>query len=324
MIITKMSLSSHEATLTSYLHEDEKERNAILILPGGAYRYCAPGEGEPVAKAFFEEGFQTFVLEYSTIDGLFGSPKVDVEHVYEHAIIDVQDAFAYLQEHGEELHIRKDQIGLVGFSAGANLAFSSYVVGGVKPYCFILGYGVYREETMRHLGIEQRNLIHAITEDTPPAFLFLCQGDSTVPSMESLELAKAYAEKKVPYELHVYVTGDHGLSLGTKESGVVNKDYATWLPHAISFINHIGRDTSLLLGDIEEDLKELSIRSRIGALMYHEEAWTLIEEYLPDIAFRAKTDSHIRSVPLQRVYQWGIVQTPTQEEMDQKLKALLK
>ncbi len=320
MKVSTLRLLKNGATLTSYLHEDREAREAVLIFPGGAYRYCAPGEGKPVAEAYHRAGYNAFVLEYSTIDGLFGSPKKDKEEVFDCAVADAAEAFHYLQEHCEELNIRKDRISIAGFSAGANLAFSTVMIHRLRPLSLILGYGVYSGECLSTLDIGRHDVLDLIDEDAPPVFLFLCQADLTVPSSESLKLALRYAEKKLPYELHCYVTGDHGLSLGTKESGVVNRDYATWFDHSLSFLKNIQRDTPLILGDVEDDLRDISISSRIGALMYHEKAWKIIEEKMPDIAFRARTDSHIRSVPLQRVWQWGMPVDISAEEMDSLLK----
>ena len=47
--------------INGYLHE-EGEYPAMLIVPGGAYGMVAAGEAEIVAKRFFEEGFDTYVL----------------------------------------------------------------------------------------------------------------------------------------------------------------------------------------------------------------------------------------------------------------------
>ena len=311
-------LNPNNAVLTSYLHEDGEVRQCILVLPGGAYRYCAPGEGEPVALAFYENGFDACVLEYSCTDGSFHSPLAGKDEVLTRALEDYQSAFAYLKENGYE----QDQISVTGFSAGANLALSGVVLKGLHPFSLILGYGTYSGSLMKELGLESIDLLEKIDETMVPVFMFLCQGDSTVPAKESLDLASALSEHGVPFELHVYATGDHGLSLGRKESGVVNRDYATWFDHALAFERNIRRKTPLVLGDLDEDLSDLSINSRIGALMYHEEAWKLIEELFPQIAFQAKTDSKIRSVVLQRIWQWGLVKEPSPEEVNELLKKI--
>ena len=49
-----------------YFHEDEKVRPCIVIAPGGGYTVVSPSEGEIVAKKFYEMGYQTAVVTYTT------------------------------------------------------------------------------------------------------------------------------------------------------------------------------------------------------------------------------------------------------------------
>ena len=52
--------------LTGYLHEDNKERPCVLVVPGGAYYIASPTEAGIVALDFYHKGYQTFVLTYTT------------------------------------------------------------------------------------------------------------------------------------------------------------------------------------------------------------------------------------------------------------------
>ena len=60
------------AMLTGYLRDETTEmpsyntRPAVLILPGGGYRYCSPREADPVAVQFLQAGYHVFTLIYST------------------------------------------------------------------------------------------------------------------------------------------------------------------------------------------------------------------------------------------------------------------
>ena len=315
-----IKIEPNGATLSIFLHDDNEVRNVALIFPGGAYRYCAPGEGKPVAEAFYHEGYNSFVLEYSCTGGMFGSPQKDESVVFEEAIKDAISAFQYLQYNKDKYNIDENSICIVGFSAGANLAFFSTITGKITPLALILGYGLYRQDTIHTLGIKTNHQTIELSNHMPPVFLFACQADGTVPVEESIELARLYAEKDLPFEMHIYVTGDHGLSLGTKESGIVNQDYATWFKHAIHFIKHLKSDIPLVLGDITNDLENISVNSRIGALMYHEEAWKMIEELLPEVANKAKEDMHMRSYPLIRFYQWGMIKEPSLDKINEMLK----
>jgi acetyl esterase/lipase len=49
--------------------------------------------------------------------------------------------------------------------------------------------------------------------DTPPTFLFHTADDATVLVENSLQFAAALRGAKVPYELHVFETGRHGVGL---------------------------------------------------------------------------------------------------------------
>ena len=318
----KIKLQPNGAILNFYVHEDNEDRPAVLIFPGGAYRYCSPGEGKPVAEAYYHRSYDAFVLEYSCTDGMFNSPIASKEEVFDSAIEDAMNAYYYLEDNADEIGIDKNRISIVGFSAGANLALASTTIGGLKPLSLILGYGAYTKKIGEDFGFKGVDLLERVTENTPPTFMFLCQADPTVPAIESLNLATCLYNSNVPFELHTYVTGGHGLSLGTRESGVVNKDYATWFLHSLHFIENIERGTPLILGDIDDDLENLSINSRLGALMHNEKAWNIIKELFPQIAFQAETDSSLQAAPLSRLWRWGIVKKPSIEEIEKLLNDL--
>ena len=55
-----------------------------------------------------------------------------------------------------------------------------------------------------------------VTDDTPPAFIWHTAEDGLVPVQNSLNLAKALADHGVPFELHVYPKGPHGIGLGSE------------------------------------------------------------------------------------------------------------
>ena len=52
-----------------------------------------------------------------------------------------------------------------------------------------------------------------VTPDTPPAFIWHTSTDELVPVENSLLLASALAKNAVPFELHVFPVGNHGLGL---------------------------------------------------------------------------------------------------------------
>lgn len=57
-----------------------------------------------------------------------------------------------------------------------------------------------------------------VTEYTPPVFLWATAEDTLVPVQHSIRMAHALADQKIPFELHIFEEGPHGLALGTQAS----------------------------------------------------------------------------------------------------------
>jgi len=64
-----------------------------------------------------------------------------------------------------------------------------------------------------------------VTKDTPPTFLVHTQADTAVPVENSLLFVTALRKAGVPFDLHIYQKGAHGLGLGTRDYNP-----AKWLP----------------------------------------------------------------------------------------------
>lgn len=79
-----------------------------------------------------------------------------------------------------------------------------------------------------------------VTENTPPAFIWATTADETVPVQNSLYYAMALSEKHIPYELHIFEEGEHGLSLATQASaGALNqidRDVQKWVSLADAWL----------------------------------------------------------------------------------------
>ena len=131
-----------------YFHEDGKVRPCILIAPGGGYSVVSPSEGEIVAKKFYEMGYHTAVVTYTT--NLLQMIPLKLQPMQ-----DLMRAIRYIRKHAEELHVDKDKIMLCGFSAGAhacgsvavhwqefeNTETGEYASISAKPNAVILSYG---------------------------------------------------------------------------------------------------------------------------------------------------------------------------------------
>lgn len=71
-----------------------------------------------------------------------------------------------------------------------------------------------------------------VTKNNPPTFLWATAADELVPVQHSLRMANALAEHKIPFELHVFEEGPHGLGLSSQATAAAKSqiypDAAKW------------------------------------------------------------------------------------------------
>ena len=73
------------------------------------------------------------------------------------------------------------------------------------------------------------NELH-VTKDTPPCFIWSTADDNVVPVENSLDFAAALSKNKVPFEIHIYEHGAHGLGLGVHSYDPATTDPQKLLP----------------------------------------------------------------------------------------------
>ena len=226
-------------TLTPYLAAAGKQTGAsVLVLPGGGYGNLAEHEGTGYAEWFAANGISAYVLKYR-----LGS------NGYRHPIMlnDAARALRMLRAFAKRDGLNPARIGVIGSSAGGHLAstlathFDSSKAEGPKldagdaydressrPDFAILCYPVISLGEFAHAGSRKSllgdsppaNLVQAlsnelqVTKDTPPTFLWHTVEDKAVPVENSLLFASALRRAGVPFSLHIYELGAHGLGLG--------------------------------------------------------------------------------------------------------------
>lgn len=242
-------LEKSEATLKTYVLDGERKRPAVLICPGGGYQFLSPREGEAIALQFAAAGFHTFILNYT----------VKPEN-YKQPLLELATAVETIRDHATKWNLIADQLAVCGFSAGGHLAASLGVhwtkLGNApknQPNALILAYPVITSAEFTHAGSmlhllgadasgqkkEEMSLEKQVTSQTPPTFLWHTVTDPVVPVENSLLFAGALREQDVPFELHIYPNGPHGLSLATTEtddSRGTDPHVATWMSLCISWL----------------------------------------------------------------------------------------
>ena len=90
----------------------EHPRPAIVICPGGSYRFLSQREADPVAVAYLAYGFDVFILRYSIREHARGlAPAIDAAR-----------AVRWVRAHAEELGVDPERVAILGFSAGGHVA----------------------------------------------------------------------------------------------------------------------------------------------------------------------------------------------------------
>lgn len=249
-----MAKTQIHPVLHKYPLKGKKPTAAILICPGGGYTHLAPHEGEPIARWVNSLGLAAFVLHYR----LEKHPA---------PLEDAQWAIRSLRFQAEELNIDPNRIAIMGFSAGGHLAASAAIYHYVgnpiatdqlerissRPDAAILCYPVISFGKFGHKGSMENllgkdpswrlkadlSLENAVSKRTPPTFIWHTADDEVVPVENSILLAESLASKNVPFALHIYPHGRHGLGLGEGETASWPGLCADWL-QSIGFIEPKG------------------------------------------------------------------------------------
>lgn len=204
---------------------EKKRHKAMVVCPGGGYSMVSQREAEPIALKLLAMDFYVFVLIYSV-----------VPHAFPAQIREVAASFDIIHSHADEWNIDTARIGIMGFSAGAHLAAhysTAYNCAEVAeifpdakaPFATVLGYPVVSPDTA-HTGSftnllgKGKTLSDAaafdvsklVSDGTPKAFIWHTAADPVVPVVNSLMYAQALAEHNVPFEMHIFPEGYHGLS----------------------------------------------------------------------------------------------------------------
>ncbi len=225
-------------TLTPYPADGTNAtRAAMVICPGGGYAHLAPHEGNDYALWLNQHGVTCFVLKYRLGSSGYHHPAM---------LNDAARAMRWVRAHAHDYKIDPKRVCLMGSSAGGHLTatlLTHFDAGDTnasdvierqssRPDLGILCYAVISMGEFTHKGSKQ-NLLGTnaspelvallsnelqVTTNTPPCFLWTTYEDKTVPMENTLLFAGALRKNQVPFDLHVYQKGGHGMGLGNKSA----------------------------------------------------------------------------------------------------------
>ncbi|HEY8749866.1 MAG TPA: alpha/beta hydrolase [Tepidisphaeraceae bacterium] len=200
---------------------------AILVCPGGGFTNLAmQHEGSQVAQWLNSIGITGIVLKYR-VPAREGMPR------YMAGFQDGQRAMSIVRSKAAEWQIDPAKIGIMGFSAGGQVAADvetnferSYKAVDdmdkvdIRPDFAIL---VYPGGIVPRTGGTPGELTPdvKVTDHTPPTMLVVADNDPGVKN--SIYMYLALKQAKVPAELHVYSEGGHGFGMNPSPG-----PHATW------------------------------------------------------------------------------------------------
>lgn len=198
----------HAPSLSVYLPKSQAGNStAIIIAPGGGHRMlCLGHEGDSLAQWFADQGIAAFVLRYRLAREEGSKYTVD-----DHAMADTRRAIRTVRSLALEWKIQPDRIGILGFSAGGELAALSAMDSdqgnpdsndpierdSSRPDFQVLIYP----------GSSHR---FKVQQGMPPAFIALGSKDRDDISLGMAKLYLEYKKASVPCELHIYSNAGHG------------------------------------------------------------------------------------------------------------------
>ncbi len=222
-----------DPTITIYRPETPNGA-AVIVAPGGGYMFLSYSfEGTQVCEWLNSIGVTAVLLKYRT-------PTRDDAQPYKLPVEDAQRALGIVRHRAGEWGVDPKRVGILGFSAGGNLAGHTAWDRGERTYpqkpdvddprgpgflVFVYGGGFLdpADKTKFREGF-------SVPADAPPAFFVVAHDDKSNP-IEAASLYLEYKKRDLAAELHIYTKGGHGF--GMRKAGQPINDWpqrcAEWM-----------------------------------------------------------------------------------------------
>jgi len=220
----------HNPSITPYLPAKEKSTGtAVIIAPGGGHRVlCLGHEGDALAVWFAEHGISAFVLRYRLC-----REEGSTYTLKGHAMDDTRRAIRTVRQRAGEWNINPDRIGILGFSAGGELAaYSAMEPDSGTPDATDPIERMSSRPDFQGLIYPGKSQTFTVEKGMPPAFIAFGYNDRPDISTGMAKVYLKYKEAEVPCEMHVYANAGHGFGYRpgtTSAAGDWPKRFCEWL-----------------------------------------------------------------------------------------------
>ena len=213
----------------------------VLILPGGGFgKVVTDKEGSEAAVWLNRLGIAAFVLRYRTSEA---TPKT--EPPWRRPLQDAQRALRIIRSDAEKLGVHPEKLGVLGFSAGGQVAAILHTREGKSDYDTIDEIDKLPCRPDFSLLIYPWNVLDRKTGDLPsnirpaassPKAFIVHTHDDRSSSLGSVLIYAGLKKHNVPAELHVYANGGHGYGM----RAVKGSEIHTWPARATEWLRANG------------------------------------------------------------------------------------
>ena len=204
----------HNPSITAYLPAKDKATGAaVVICPGGGHRELVfKAEGDDPARYLNRLGVAAFALKYR-----LGREPNSPYSIQKHALEDGQRAMRLVRSRASEFGIDPDRVGIVGFSAGGEVAsMVAYTPGQGDPQAADpIDRLSSRPDFQVLIYPGPLGIPDVIPANAPPAFLLVANDDRGA-SRVVASLFQKYRAAGLPVEAHILARGGHGFNMGNR------------------------------------------------------------------------------------------------------------
>ncbi len=253
---------THPALLL-YPPKNPSSRSAVLVFPGGGYKALAIGpqstiglNGADVCKWLTDAGVTCVLVKYRVPNTGCNWNQAASKHVTPDipmALQDAQRAISIVRYNANDYGIDPDKIGVLGFSAGGNLAVLSSTAFKHRSYDPIdeidrvssrpdFAIPVYpghmtmehKNKTPRKIAAQELNTDIDVSAEIPPTLLIHAKDDPIDPVHYSQVYERELKKAGVTVKLIIYENGGH--AFGVRKQGA---DTDRWTDDALEWLREI-------------------------------------------------------------------------------------
>jgi endo-1,4-beta-xylanase len=197
----------HNPSITPYLPTKDATGTAVIIAPGGGHsKLCLGHEGYALAEWFRDHGIAAFVLKYR-----LAREKGSTYTIQDHAMADTRRAIRLVRSRAGEWGIQPDRIGIMGFSAGGELAaFAAMKSDAGNADAAEPLERLSSRPDFQALIYPGTSSLFSAEKGMPPLFIACGYGDRPDISEGMASLYLKYKAAGLKAELHIYSNAGHG------------------------------------------------------------------------------------------------------------------